>query len=251
MSADRPVHSPIGASSRYRFSKCPGSVALSKGMPNTSGIAAQEGTAAHELISLAMQRAFSKNIKTIDVLNDIVKAVDVYADYVEGIKQGHAIHIEHSFDMGAIFEDLYGTADCVVYNQKSSTLHVIDYKHGENLVVEVEGNGQLEYYALGALTTLGYPCRWVHMTIVQPRAYHPDGPIRHWKVPALHFIDVENKIVAEAKETLEKDALLLAGSHCMFCPAKTVCPQKAKANVTGAKSDFKFYKDPKEDFAPI
>ena len=249
---ERPKHSPIGASSRARWSRCPGSVSLSKDEPNKSSIAAKEGTTAHELVATILDKSFSQKDDVAVTLLKFVDHILVYLNYVASLKKacGH-VHIEHSFDMSNIFPDLYGTADAVAFDPVTKTVHVVDYKHGEGLVVEVENNLQLEYYALGALSTLKYNAHWVQMTIVQPRAYHPNGPIRHWRVPSLHFLDVEDNIISEAKDTLQKDALLLAGPHCMFCPAKTKCPQKAHANLGQAKKDFNFYTDPKKEFAPV
>jgi len=274
MKTPKPKHSVIGASSRYRWSRCSISVLLSEGLSNTSGLPAKEGSAAHELVGLAMERAFSKNVPTKEVIEKIVEALYVYTDYCESIKTPDTInHIEHSFDMSEkVYEGLYGTADFVCYNPKTQILHVVDYKHGENLVVEVENNLQLEYYALGALVTLGYPCRWVEMTIVQPRAYHPAGAVRHWRVPSLHFIDVQNSIVAEAKETKNKKAVAVVGDHCMFCKAKhQTCKVYEKKGMQTAKNDFvkmnkdgttkksvkaytkqtSFYKDPKDEFQKV
>ena len=125
------------------------------------------------------------------------------------------------------------TYSIVAYDKKNGVLHVVDYKHGEGLVIEVKNNLQLEYYALGALTTLKYPCRYVQMTIVQPRAYHPDGSIRHWRIPSLHFLDVEQSIISEAEETRNPKAILHAGSHCLFCPAK-----KIPSPISVSKSKF-------------
>lgn len=251
MSEERPKHSPIGASSMSRWAACPGSVRLSKDQPNVAGKAALEGTAAHELIGLALENAFSKNVHVKEVLDKTVEAVLVYANYIYSIKKDNPVHIEHGFDMGSIYPNLYGTADCVIYETKQRVLHVIDYKHGEGLPVEVENNKQLQYYALGALTTLGYNPTKVTMTIVQPRCYHPQGAVRSWTVPALHFIDFEADLVEAAKATEKKNAKLLAGSHCIFCPAKSICTTKQKANVERAKREFNFYNDPKNDFEPV
>ena len=248
---ERPKHSPIGASSRHRWSKCPGSIRLSKGIPDSVGRAAKEGSMAHELLAFAMENAFSKNISVKQELIKIMKDVLLHGEYVESIKKDNPCHIEHSFDMSNIFEGGWGTADTVIFDKEKSILHVPDFKYGENLVVEVKNNSQLEYYALGALLTLPYPCRWVQMTIIQPRAYHPDGPIRHWKVPALHFLEVEAKLIEEVEETKKKDAALCAGSHCIFCPAKLICPEKQNMGVTIAKKEFSFYNDPKKEFDVI
>lgn len=245
----KPTHSPIGASSMSRWSACPASISLSKGIESPPGTAAMEGTAAHELVGLALERALSENVPTLTILQKTIEAVNKYAEYVESLIKGvNPYHIEHSFDMSAIYPNLYGTADAVVYDKESKTLHVIDYKHGEGLVVEVENNLQLQYYALGALTTLNYPCSYVTMSIVQPRAYHPAGHIRSWTVPALHFLEFEETLVKAAKRTEEKNPELKAGPHCMFCPAKPFCKERANANTLEAKKEFTFYKDPKDDF---
>lgn len=245
----KPKHSHIGASSRYRWSKCPGSVNLSKDLPNVAGAAALEGTMAHEVIASILNSAFSKNESVGIVLSEFIKHISVYLDYVQKLKQTcEIVHVEHKFDMSDTFDGLYGTADCVGYDKANGVLHVVDYKHGEALVVEVVNNLQLEYYALGALNTLGYSCRTVQLTIIQPRAYHPDGPIRHWRRPAMEFLEVEENIISEAQDTLDPKAVLLAGSHCMFCSAKLKCPQKHTASQTQAKKEFNFYTDPKKDF---
>ena len=261
MSDIKPKHSPIGASSMSRWAACPGSIKLSEGMPNVAGVAAMEGTAAHELIGLAMERAFSENVPTRTVLEGVIKAVMVYSDYCTKLKgDDNPYHVEHSFDMSKIFPMLYGTADFCCYEKKKRILHVVDYKHGQGLPVEVEENKQLQYYALGALTTLDYSPTHVTMTIVQPRCYHPAGPVRSWTVPALHFIDFEADLIDAAKATKKKNAKLSAGSHCIFCPAKSICTEKHNNQVQTAKRDFNakknkspfnFYNDPKNDFEAV
>lgn len=247
---DKPKHSPIGASSMSRWAACPGSVKLSQGQPNVTSVAALEGTAAHDLIGLALERAFSENVPTRLVVEDVVKAVLVYADYVESLNCTNR-HVEHGFDMSSIFDRLYGTSDFTGYDEPERMLHVVDYKHGKGLPVEVEGNKQLQYYALGVLHTLPYRPTHVTMTIVQPRCYHPAGPIRSWTVPTIHFIDFRADLVEAAEKTLEKKAKLIAGDHCIFCRAKSICPETHKSNISGAKRDFKFYVNPNDDFQAV
>ena len=251
MSDVKPKHSRIGASSMYRWKNCPGSVKLSAGIVSESSIYAQEGTAAHEVVGLALERAFSENVSPRLVLQATNEALFVYTDYIENLKGDNPVYIEHSFDLNDIFPGMYGTADCVIFDEKTKILHVIDYKHGMGIPVDVKNNLQLQYYALGAVHTLPHPCREVQMTIVQPRCYHPDGKIRHWKVSALHFIEFELELIAAGKQTQKKKATLFAGEHCIFCPAKTTCPQKEKQGSVEAKREFKFYKDPKDEFTPV
>ncbi len=248
---EKPKHSPIGASSMYRWATCPGSIKLSEGMPNKSSVAAAEGSAAHEFVALALERGFKENKNAAAIMEDQVEFMTVYTKYVLKLKQGNPCHIEHSFDMGEVFPGLYGTADCVIYEKDKRLLHVIDYKHGIHLPVEVKDNLQLQYYALGALVTLNYPCTDVRMTIVQPRCYHPEGPIRSWTVSAMQFIDFEADLIDAAKKTKLKSAKFQAGEHCLFCPAKPKCPEKHSERVGEAKKQFGKYTDPADDFGPV
>lgn len=252
--SERPKHSKIGASSMYRWKACPGSVKLSEGAPNHSSLYAQHGSVAHDIIGYAMEQAFSENKPTKEILQDYWDAITVYSDFVEAIKAQNpdcAVHIEHSFDMSFIFPNLYGTADCVIWHPKRKFLQVIDYKHGQGISVEVENNLQLSYYAYGAITTLGYTPKWVELIIIQPRCYHPKGKIRNWRVPITYFIDFKADLIESANATLKKNAPLSAGDHCMFCPAKTLCPEKHNVALKDAKREFNFYTDPKKDFKPI
>lgn len=252
--SEKPKHSIIGASSMHRWEPCPGSVKLSQGMPNNSSIYAQLGTATHELIGLSMEQAFGEGKPTTEVLKNHFDAMIVYSDYIEKIKADDpdcAVHIEHKFDMSFIFPDLYGQADTVIWHKKQKLLRVIDYKHGAGLPVEAQNNRQISYYGLGAITTLGYKPMWVELTIVQPRCYHPSGSIRTWTVPNIYFIDFKADLIAAAKATLKKNARRKAGGHCIFCPAKTVCPEKLKSASAGFKKESAFYSDPKNDFQVI
>lgn len=254
MPDDKPKHSPIGASSMSRWSSCPGSIKLSEGCENKSGIAAQEGTAAHEVIGLALDRAINSNTPTREILKGVFDAITVYSDFIEDLVKSinnAAVYVEHSFDMGHIYPNLYGTADCVVYDPQGKVLHVIDYKHGEGLPVEVDYNMQACYYALGAILTLKLQVKWVEIVIVQPRCYHPGGKIRKQRLPITYFIDFKADLIDYAKETEKKNATLKAGAHCLFCPAKQKCPAFAKGNVADAKKEFTFYKDPSKEFDAI
>jgi len=250
---DKPKHSPIGASSMYRWGKCPGSVKACEGKTQTQSVYAIEGTAAHEFIGFNLDKSISTLKPIREVIKEMTDAVLVYADYVWSRIEGfdHKVHIEHGFDMSDIFPRLYGTADCVIYDRGKRLLEVIDYKHGQGMVVEVEGNEQLLYYALGALHTLGYPCREVKLTIVQPRAYHPAGPIRSWTVPLMYFIDFKADVIEKAKATEKKNAPRVAGGHCVFCLDKADCPTKAAMPLAEAKKEFKYYSDPKNDFVNV
>lgn len=258
---DNTKHSKIGASSMYRWSACPGSVQMCdiSAVPSSS-IHAIMGTIAHEVAAFYLEKGYwplpDEFDLTMSELDDMAAAISVYTDYIARIKQkepNNTIHIEHSFDMEKIYPGAYGTADCVSYNPDDKYLKVIDYKHGKGLVVEVENNTQLLYYALGAISTLNYPFRAVELVVVQPRAFHPKGPIRNWIVGAEEILDFEADLIAAAKRTEEKKPKFKEGSHCFFCAAIHLCPLSDKAKKAKMSKSMmpRFKSDPKKDFKPV
>lgn len=56
------LHSMLGASGTERWMNCPGSIRMSKGMPNKSSIYAMEGTAAHNLGELCLTQDLSADV---------------------------------------------------------------------------------------------------------------------------------------------------------------------------------------------
>lgn len=241
-----PAHSKIGASSMHRWSVCPGSVKLCSGIPNRTSKYAEEGTEAHDLASFRlMEGCYDKHPSAED--DEMLDAVEVYVNFVEELAKGSTLYVEHKFDLSGVYPGLFGTADAVVYQPGTKTLHVIDYKHGAGIPVEVSefnsdglevGNDQLMYYAVGALVTLKLQVERVILTIVQPRAPHKDGPIRSWETTPAVLLDFTSDLVDFAKQTEKPDAKLLPGDHCRFCPAAGICPEIENKATELAKEAF-------------
>ena len=226
------AHSKIGASSYHRWGACPGSVRLSEGMPNTSSSYAQEGTKAHELAEKILLGEITEYER-----DEMAEAVEVYVNFVQQLAVGSDYFgIEERFELTDLHPDLFGTADATIYKDK--VLYVVDYKHGQGLAVEIERNKQLMFYALGALMKLKVPCSHVEMVIVQPRAFHPDGPIRKWRVPVTELLDFSADLVEDAHATENPDAPIVPGDHCRFCPAAPVCPKLHETAIETAKAEF-------------
>jgi hypothetical protein len=128
--------------------------------------------------------------------------------------------------------------DAVLWKPTERLLRVYDYKHGAGVVVEVEGNVQLLYYALGALVTLKFPAKEIEIVVVQPRAEHRKGPVRRWRIPAHQMLDFEAELVEACERTEDPKAPLNPGRHCYFCPAKNQCPAKLKDAQSKAAEQF-------------
>lgn len=193
---------------------------------------------------------------SMDELEIMVKAIKIYTDYIEELHDAephNKFHIEHSFQMDMVYPGAFGTADFVSYNPDDKYLRVIDYKHGSGLVVEVEDNTQLLYYALGAVSTLPYPFRALELCIIQPRAFHPKGHIRKWIIGVERLLEFEHELKAAAKRTEAADPVFKAGDHCFFCGAIDICPKSSEAKQFKRQKIMmpKFASDPAQDFKPV
>lgn len=258
---DNTKHSAIGASSMYRWASCPGSVQMSEMAEEPpSSIHAIMGTIAHEVAAYKLEKGCwpmpDEFGITFSDLVAMIKAIQVYIDYIDRIKGAEPdgiYHIEHSFDMEMVYPGAYGTADFVAYNPKTQYLRVVDYKHGAGLVVEVEKNTQLLYYALGAISTLNFPFKAVELVVVQPRAFHPKGKIRSWVVGVEEMLDFRAEMIEAAHRTESKKPYFEAGSHCFFCKAIHICPKSTEAKAAKQSTVMKprFKSDPKDDFKVV
>ncbi len=234
----KPVHSKRGASSYYRWKACPGSIRQTAGLESPESEYAKEGTRHHEIAAnILLMKANGPSHQTDP---DSMAAVMTYVDYILNLqKTATWVKIEHRFDLTLYFEDLYGTADAVLYFEKEKKLVVVDYKHGQGIPVEAENNSQLLYYALGAIHDLKVKVDTVDIVVVQPRCYHVDGPIRSWTTDIISIMDFVADLITDAKKTEEPNAPLVPGDHCRFCAAQAVnCPAVKEKSLALAKQVF-------------
>lgn len=237
-------HARLSPSSAETWCLCPGSVARSEGAPDTSSYYAQEGTAAHELLetSLREMNPPSKYMGTkiavkgnegeddvwFTVDDDMVDAVTVAYDYVVDFltkNPSAKLIAERKVNPGLMMgrDDNYGTCDIsLILPTKLTTL---DYKHGKGIVVEANGNKQTMDYSIGALAEIPPNERAliteVETGIIQPRAAHPDGPIR----TVVYSIETVYKwlmyFTTCANATDQPNAPLISGeSQCRWCKGK-------------------------------
>ncbi len=245
------AHSNIGASSMYRWSKCPGSVALSQGLHAPSSRYAAEGTCAHALADACLSHSLDADVYAghkrtaegfdFEVDEEMVGGVQLYLDTVREAcdkEAGDVLYSERRFDLSSVYPGLFGTNDALVWKPTARTLKVYDFKYGAGIPVEVKKNKQLMYYALGAAMTLKLPVNTVEICIVQPRCPHPDGPVRVDVMNALDLLDFQADLALAAAATAKSDAPRHAGDHCGFCPAAGICPEYAKKAQEAAAMAF-------------
>lgn len=239
-------HSPLGASGAYRWMVCPGSVTLSSGVEDEESDHAALGTAAHELAARCLTNGRDAweyvgcvwtdeepvgggDVEAKFVTKEMADAVQVYLDWARKFlnrNQGNTF-IERRFHCPKIHKEFYGTSD-FAHLLNDHRLVVADYKHGAGIVVEVEDNEQLMYYACGILEDLGLweTVEVVDLYIIQPRGWHYDGPIRKWSISVDDLARwLEGTLIPAMERALVSNETA-SGEHCRFCPARGhACPQ--------------------------
>jgi hypothetical protein len=253
------AHSKVGASSADRWMACPGSVRMSKDLPNYTTRYAAEGTAAHRLaeqcyVSGMQPATFLGSIIHVDdeaakrafeipVDQEMVDGVNVYLDTIRALTDTDRVmgqaRAEVRFHLKSIHDDLFGTGDFVHFSPATKVLHVLDFKYGAGTPVEVKNNSQLKYYALGALLELNVGAQKVVFGVVQPRCPHKDGPVRMAEIDAMELMDYADELLQAVKRTEDPFAPLVSGDHCKWCPAAAICPELTKKAMHAAQSKFK------------
>lgn len=239
------AHSPLGASGAYRWMVCPASVQLSQGCEDEESDFALEGTAAHMLgeyclttgrepwqfVGLEFANLAAGGGDAITVTVEMSNAV---AAYLGKIKKWHPernqgnSYVERRFHCPDIHDLFYGQSDFTCIDSGEKTLHVWDYKHGAGIVVEATDSPQLKYYACGMLEDLALwnDIERVVLHVVQPRAWHMDGPHRTWSCSTDELDEWLADVLVPAMNRALVSRDIKSGEHCRFCPVRSyACPQ--------------------------
>ena len=238
-------HAVLSASSAHRWMHCTPSARLEQEFADRTTEAAAEGTAAHALCEHKLRRTMKmqsrKPVSTYDS-----DEMDAYTDdYVQFVLEALAaakaecpdalLMIEQRLDFSSYVPDGFGTGDCVIIADR--TLHVIDFKYGQGVLVKAENNPQMMLYALGALAV--YDCLYdidvVTMTIYQPRRQN----ISTWSLSVTdlkHWADQELRTKAQLAFEGKGDAC--PGEWCIFCKASVKCRARAEEKLRLAEYEF-------------
>lgn len=143
--------------------------------------------------------------------------------------------IEQRLDFSCYVPDGFGTGDCVIISDH--TLHIIDFKYGQGVLVEAENNPQMMLYALGALAI--YECLYdideVSMTIYQPRREN----ISTWTISVDELKRwAERELIPKAKLAFEGKGEYHPGVWCVFCKAAVKCRARAEEKLALARYEF-------------
>lgn len=238
-------HAILSASGAHRWMNCTPSARLELEFDDSSGEAAAEGTAAHALsehkLRKALKRRSKKPVSPYDS-NEMDNYTDGYVEFVlEVIEQTKQfcndplVLIEQRLNFSKYVPDGFGTGDCVII--ADGTLHIIDFKYGQGILVSAEDNPQMKLYALGALELFDdiYDIDTISMTIYQPRR---ENVSTSTVLKESLYQWAEEVLKAKAELAFAGDGNYCPGEWCQFCRAAVKCRARAEAKMKLAAFEF-------------
>lgn len=258
------THSILSFSGRKRWKMCPISVQMSKGMPDSSGPAAEEGTCAHTVAEHYVKQHF--NLPGAPAAGAVAPdhvppaGLDLkgatparwnetlrhhgrgYRDFIRSlIPEGAtdvSVVVEMRVSIGSISDQLFGTADCLVLYRLNGAWHliVVDYKYGfadVDVGTYDEPNEQLSAYAVAAAEALGAKGirpEKLALAVYQPRRVL-SAPSQTLELDAA-WLALERAKLAREVAAVANPGAPVPGEHCRYCKGKPKCPTVHNSMVT-------------------
>lgn len=237
-------HAILSPSSAYRWLACTPSARFEEQYPDEESLYAREGTIAHEVAALVLssragiftgnQNNFNAMLSKLEYdakvfyekqgkpseFAAMLDHAEDYANFVRDQATGEIL-IEQRYKLTEFVPLGYGTADST--NITKNTIYVTDYKYGAGVRVAATANKQMMLYGLGAYLQVRekYPnIKTVVLSIFQPRA----GGSSTWQISVEDLLKwAKEEVAPKAKIAMAGIGDFVAGDHCQFCKAKTVC----------------------------
>jgi len=235
-------HSPLGMSVLERRFCCPGSMKAEEGRPNTTSVYAKRGTDLHEVAAACLR----ENLSPFDVIPEDPEGAELVMAYLIEVQSAHdrlggTLHVEQAFELTALSDLYWGTADAVVLSPP--ILYVADLKTGRGHAVPVRRddgrvNLQLGGYGLGALHSLpaglAHEITQIELVVVQPAL----GPPQRTIMTVAEVQDLAADLIEIAEAALDPAAPRIAGDHCRFCRAAGDCHALRDRALAVAQTEF-------------
>lgn len=254
---DGTYHAPLAPSSAHRWGPggCPASPAMEARYPeDTESEAAREGTAAHWALEQILRGHPDPAIGTLapngypvtrEMTEGVRPLVDDIRSTLAAASPGSVLRIEEYVSAAeTIHPDNGGTPDCYLLDRLNRRLHIWDFKYGHRQHDPFR-HWQMVNYGGAIMDSEGFTFDDIlthnyTFTIGQPRAYHPDGPVREWHAPGsvVGPMLLQLRVAAHASSVAIPDAPCQTGPHCRDCRAAWDCV--ANQRVGGASMDVAY-----------
>lgn len=229
-------HALLPPSGAHVWSICTANPTLVRRVPPLpqDDSASREGTAAHWVLARAAAGHTVGAGEITDeghvTTDEMVLGAEMAVRHMQEVGARATTHpkwvVEQTVRNSAIHPECWGTPDAWFWDVNARHLHVSDYKFGFGYV-EVFRNPQLSIYAALILHGLGDLAlrddTRVSLTVVQPRSFHKDGPIRHWHTTVGELRAIWHQLEMAAEEATSATPTARPGAHCDFCPARAEC----------------------------
>jgi len=204
--------------------------------------AADEGTAAHELLDLSLRKnkhpinfkgkTFNKRFKAD---NEMCNAVGLVFEWVQAkVLDGYELYHERKVKIRCTGD--VGTCDVVL--RKDDHIIVVDLKYGQGVPVSPVKNRQMRLYACGFMDEENWWDTVTRITLViwQPRSCED---AQEWEDTIDGLKHFRNRIV-EIVAAIKAGNVEFKASEkgCQWCPAKGKCKTYAKFATEQAAIDF-------------
>lgn len=213
----------LTATELTRFMACNGFKSLGGVEPfDPSTEATDEGNAVHWIAEQVFNGVNPTDLIGVEAPNGLFitdEMVENCSEYLEFVTSGDCqVEIDTSHS-GQNWE-IRGRADCIKYDSKSNELTIADLKYGYR-IVEPSENWTLISHAIAWCIKNSVAPYEVKFVIFQPRAFHPQGAVREWKLLYTDMLDYYKRLV----NVLEHPSpTVSSGSQCYKCKCLSQCP---------------------------
>ena len=221
----------VGGSTAKRVINCPGSVQLSlTAPPKPSSRDADKGSLLHNVIAAHLESneplesfvgtSYGSIVLTEDMIEEKLRFALAALEEIDPFGVMEFV-VERRVAFDQYLPGVFGSCDLL--GRIANKAIVLDWKFGDGVMVDVEENEQLMFYAAAGMRTPGL--EWVfdgateiECVIVQPPY------IKRWTTTPARIKQFEAQLKLAVREAAQPTATMASGEWCRWCPAKPTCP---------------------------
>lgn len=233
----------IRCSQLARPMACAGFLSFENLPVQEAGEAAEEGTAAGELLE---RKLLGKDIPRqarngVYFTDEMHFYVDPIVEEIHGNRDSEVLceqRIDWQSRSGVWIRGSYDISFV-----RAGRLYVDDLKFGWG-IVEVKDNWQLLGYAIGEVIRRKSHFPEIVLRIRQPRPHHEDGPCREWVLTYPELLAYKEKIDARLEQIVAGYRELSTGKQCKYCAAAPeACPAFNRLFYRALEVTYDFHQD--------